>query len=232
MITLRHNLVDLALHELRAGDGPPLVLLHGLGESTPSAPPPATDDWPGPVLGLDLTGHGASTVPAGGGYTAEVLMADVDMALAHLGQATLVGRGLGAYLALLTAGARPRQVRGAVLADGPGLSGGSTGPSPTMIVDIPESDIGATPDPYAYAEMASDVRPPDYATTFVRSALLFSGLKTPIVVAARFHPPWLRAVVDEPGVVTDTVEGGLARLARAVAVAQPSPSTRSRRARL
>ena len=33
MITLRHNRVDLALHELRPGrSGSPLLLLHGLGD--------------------------------------------------------------------------------------------------------------------------------------------------------------------------------------------------------
>ena len=70
--------------------------------------PTTSTRWPGPVWALDFTGHGASTVPRGGGYTAEVLMADADAALAHLGPATVLGRGLGAYVALLLAGARPR----------------------------------------------------------------------------------------------------------------------------
>src|SRR5439155_14846169 len=115
---LRHSKVDLALHELRPGRsaGRPLLLLHGLGERSPVAPPAGTDGWPGPVVALDFTGHGESTVPAGGGYTPEQLMADADIALAHLGPSTVVGRGLGAYVALLVAGARPAVVRGAVLA--------------------------------------------------------------------------------------------------------------------
>ena len=46
-----------------------------------------------------------STVPVGGGYTAEVLMADADTAVAHLGPSTIVGRGLGGYIAVLLAGA-------------------------------------------------------------------------------------------------------------------------------
>ncbi|MBV9256202.1 MAG: alpha/beta hydrolase, partial [Actinobacteria bacterium] len=32
---LRHGKVDLALHDLRAGTGRPLLLLHGLGERSP-----------------------------------------------------------------------------------------------------------------------------------------------------------------------------------------------------
>ena len=52
--------------------------------------------------------------------------ADVDAALAALEPQTLYGEGLGAYIALLTAGARPDRVRGAILADGPGLAGGGS----------------------------------------------------------------------------------------------------------
>ena len=74
MVTwLQHNRIRLALHELRPGTGTPLLLLHGLGESTPTTAPAITDGWAGPVYGLDFTGHGQSTIPVGGGYTAEVL---------------------------------------------------------------------------------------------------------------------------------------------------------------
>ena len=103
-VWLRHNVIDLALHELTAGTGgQPLLLLHGLGEESPSTLPPWTAPWDGPVYGLDFTGHGRSTVPPGGGYTPEVLMGDADAALARLGPATVVGRGLGAYVGLLIA---------------------------------------------------------------------------------------------------------------------------------
>ena len=63
-------------------------------------------------------------VAAGGGYFCEALMADVDAAIAHLGQVTIFGRGLGAYVGLLAAGGRAEEVRGVILADGPGLAGG------------------------------------------------------------------------------------------------------------
>jgi pimeloyl-ACP methyl ester carboxylesterase len=200
VITLRHSRIDLALHELRAGTGRPLLLLHGLAERSPAAVPEAASGWAGPVFALDFTGHGDSTVPAGGGYTAEVLMADVDMALSLTGPATVVGRGLGAYVALLIAGGRPTLVRGAVLADGPGLAGGGVVPG-SPFVHRAGPPAPPVPDPFALAELTSDVRPPDYATSFARQAIQLSGLPEPITVTALARPPWLQAVVAEPGVI-------------------------------
>jgi pimeloyl-ACP methyl ester carboxylesterase len=198
-VTLHNNRIELALHQLRDGGGRPLLLLHGLGEHTPSAVPPYLSAWPGPVWGMDFTGHGASRVPAGGGYYCEVLMADADAALAHLGRVTLHGRGLGAYVALLVAGARPEVVRGAVLDDGPGLAGGGPLPSTPYVVREPLEATG-TPDPYALLELSQDVRPPDYATTYARQATTLSGLDTALAVCAVVRPPWLEAVASEPGV--------------------------------
>ncbi len=197
---LTHNRIDLALHELRAGTGPSLLLLHGLGEASPSDVPGYASSWAGPVHALDFTGHGASTLPTGGGYTAEMLMADADLALQHLGVATVAGRGLGAYVALLLAGARAQQVRGAVLADGPGLSGGPNAPTSQPVVSI--AAVESTPDPYAIVELGRDLRPADYATRFVRLANEGSVFEAPVAVCAKFRPTWLRAVVDEPGVRT------------------------------
>jgi pimeloyl-ACP methyl ester carboxylesterase len=209
---LRHNRVELALHSLRAGDGPALLLLHGLGERSPAALPPELVAWPGPVYALDFTGHGASTIPRGGGYTSEILMGDVDAALARIGTATLVGRGIGAYIALLSAGARPKTVRGAILRDGPGLAGGSARPG-TPQIPMPDPAAIAPPDPFALVELAADVRPPDYATSFARQATHLSGLERPISVCTLERPDWLRAVAEEPGVETCEVEVALARYA-------------------
>lgn len=206
---LTHNRVELALHTLRSADGPALLLLHGLGERSPDDVPAAVETWPGPVHALDFTGHGASTMPVGGGYTAEILMGDADAAIQHLGAATVVGRGLGAYVALLIAGARAEQVRGAVLADGPGLSGGPSVPTsqPVFSLDAVES----TPDPYALAELGRDLRPPDYATAFSRLALQGSDLEQPLTVAARFRPAWLAAIAGEPGVAeSESIEAAIA----------------------
>lgn len=211
---LVHNRVRLALHELRGatGTGRPLLLLHGLGESSPTAVPEWATAWPGSVYALDFTGHGASTVPAGGGYSAEILLADADAALAALtgptglaGSAeaiTVVGRGLGAYVALMLAGARADAVHGTVLGDGPGLAGGSVSPTSQSFVALPPA--AHAPDPSALVELSHDLRPPDYATLFVRLAVEHSGLDEPIAVAALVRPPWLAAVADEVGVVSTT----------------------------
>jgi pimeloyl-ACP methyl ester carboxylesterase len=209
--TLQHNKVQLALHRLRDGSGTPLLLLHGLGEASPSEPPPWAGQWPGPVAALDFTGHGQSTVPTGGGYSAEIMLADADVALAELGTATLVGRGLGAYVALMLAGARPQQVRGAILCDGPGLAGGAIGPTSQSFVTLAASTH--PPDPYALFELSRDLRPPDYAALFVRMAVESSGLEDPIAVAAVVHPPWLAGVVEEVGVVTCSIGDALAMYA-------------------
>jgi pimeloyl-ACP methyl ester carboxylesterase len=200
-VTFVHNVkAQLALHHLRRGDGRPLLLLHGLAERSPTVVPPYLDGWTGPVIGLDFTGHGRSSIPQGGGYTSEVLMADVDAALAEIGPATVLGRGLGAYIALLIAGARPDLVRGAILADGPGLVGGGIRPSSPQVVPLDPNQV-SPPDPFALAELSRDVRPPDYAVEFVRMALQGSGLDKPIAVAAVVRPEWLAGVVAEFGVV-------------------------------
>jgi pimeloyl-ACP methyl ester carboxylesterase len=202
---LRHGRIDLALHRLRDTtdpDGHPLLLLHGLGEHTPDAPPPWLEVWPGEIWGFDFTGHGASTVPVGGGYTAEILAADADVVLEELGHATVLGRGLGAWVALLLAGARPERVRGVVLDDGPGLIGGGIQPGSPFVTHVPSDLVtGTAPDPFALIELARDVRPPDYAAVFVRFVLEGSELAEPIAVSAVSRPEWLAAVAAEPGVI-------------------------------
>lgn len=210
---LTHGKAHLALHELRAGEGRPLLVLQGLGERTPTGVPAAAAAWAGPVLALDLTGHGHSTQPAGGGYTAEMLMGDVDAALAHLGPCTLLGRGMGAYVALLAAGGRPELVRGAVLTDGPGLVGGGIRPASACIPLMDRTRTGP-PDPLVMVEMARDVRPPDYAVEFVRLANEWSGLDHPIAVCTVVRPEWLAAVVEQPGVLDTTAPQALAAFAR------------------
>jgi pimeloyl-ACP methyl ester carboxylesterase len=197
---LHHGKVRLALHELRGGEGRPLLLLHGLGESATTSVPSWAAPWAGPIAALDFTGHGHSTVPRGGGYTAETLLGDADAAIAHLGEATVVGRGLGAYIATMLAGARPAAVKGAILRDGPGLVGGGNDmTTPQTSFRLAESRT--SPDPYALFELSRDARPPDYAALFVRLAVAGSDLDEPIAVAAKYRPGWLSAVAAEPGVV-------------------------------
>jgi pimeloyl-ACP methyl ester carboxylesterase len=208
-VTLTHGRIQLALHALRDVPGRPLLLLHGLGESSPTEVPDDVAAWDGPIWALDLSGHGASTVPAGGGYSAELLMADADTVLRHLCASpddagrgcVVVGRGLGGYVALLLAGARADLVRGIVIADGPGLAGGPVRPGSNHI-EFARRIPGAptTPDPSALMELATDIRPVDYALRFVLSATDRSSLEQPIVVSAVQRPPWLAAVVEETGV--------------------------------
>ena len=222
-VMLRHNKVDLALHLLRpepvdpASPGRPLLLLHGLGDRSPSAVPRWVESWPGVIAALDFTGHGDSTVPSGGGYSAETLMADADHALAHLvgddpdATITVLGRGLGAYIALQIAGARATRVHGAILTDGPGLAGGPTGPSSQSVFALQTN--GTTPDPYALVELGRDLRPGDYAVSFVGLANTGSPANTPISVASSFRPKWLEAVADSAGTAETTVADALASYA-------------------
>ena len=208
---LVHGKVTLALHRVVEADGPSLLLLHGLGEHAPDTVPQWAARWPGPVHALDFTGHGRSTVPGGGGYPAEALMGDADAALAHLGPCTVVGRGLGAYVALLIAGARPHLVRGAVLADGPGLAGGGPAPGSPNVVQL-RPDLDGPPDPWALAELSRDLRPPDYAVSFAWQAASLSELAVPITisVAALIRPEWLAAVAATPAVQERSLEEALA----------------------
>jgi pimeloyl-ACP methyl ester carboxylesterase len=209
-VLLRHNRVQLALHELRAGPGHPLLHLHGLAERTPASVPAHLAAWPGPLWGLDLSGHGDSDVAIGAGYFCEALMGDVDIAIAELGPVTIYGRGLGAYVGLLAAGGRAEDVRGAILADGPGLAGGGPSPSsPAVPSAVGPPPPGGTPDPWALYELTRDVRPPDYAATFARQASTRSGLDTAIAVVGVNRPPWLEGVIAEPGVIECTLADAL-----------------------
>lgn len=212
IITLAHGRSQLALHLLREGWGRPLLILSGLGERAPHTVPRHLDPWAGPIYALDVTGQGASTRPVGGGYTAEILMADVDAAIAHLGKATIFGRGLGAYLALLIGGGRPADVRGIILADGPGLVGGGIRPGSPHIPEATPAPDG-DPDPFMLAEMSRDVRPPDYSVEYVRQIMQWSEIDQPIAVTTVVRPEWLAAVVAEPGVLECSIATALSLFA-------------------
>lgn len=207
---LQHNRIKLALHRLRDGTGAPLLLLHGLGERSPSALSDCYAAWPGPVYALDFTGHGRSQVPTGGGYTCELLMADADTALRHLGSATVVGRGLGGYVALLLAGARPEAVHGAILLDGPGLAGGGTHAKSPYIPVVDTSQL-TPPDPFALADLSTDARPPSYAANFAMLANMRSALSHPISVCTCEQPEWLATVMSTLALEKATLQDALQR---------------------
>jgi pimeloyl-ACP methyl ester carboxylesterase len=167
------------------------------------------------VYALDFTGHGRSTVPAGGGYTPEILIADVDAALARIGPSTVVGYGLGAYVALLIAGSRPSHVRGAILCDGPGLAGSGPQPPRGVIAGVDETSISnESPDHWALLELSQDPRPPEYAVNFVQDAAKGSSVDPVIAVAASESAPWLDAVLAESPVAVLSLDEALSRYAR------------------
>jgi pimeloyl-ACP methyl ester carboxylesterase len=213
----KHGRIDLALHVLadRAPAHRPLLLLHGLGERTIAGLPWPLSHFGGSVYGLDFTGHGLSTVAHGGGYTAEMLMADAHVAAFALSERhtlppLVLGRGLGGYVGLLLAGADPTHVGGVVIADGPGLTGGGARP-PSLYIgsDLRPSD--ETPDPFALMELAGDVRPPDYAVMMINLAAA-AQRPVPVAVSAKNRPEWLSAVVEQPGVRELSIDVALGML--------------------
>ena len=202
---IQHARVSLGLHELAPGPRPALLLLHALYGS--SADWDALPDWPGRIYALDFCGHGDSEWLAAGGYTPELLAADADCALAHIGGATIGGAGLGAYVALLLAGARRDLVPAALLLPGNGLAGAGAVPD----FDAPRTAFygwdSAEPGGRAYDPAATvleeDIRPVDYVEPFARAAR-----KLLLVEDARELPPWWLSVRASPN--AEVLRTGLA----------------------
>ncbi len=214
---LVHGRIKLELHERRRGHGAPLLLLHALRGSSEDWET-GIEVWRGPVYALDFSGHGRSEWLTGGAYTPELLTADADAALAYLGRpATLVGAGLGAYVALLLAGARPAQVNAALLLPGLGLEGGGPQPDFDRPGEAPADEAGASrvrpangvrADPMLRV-LDTDVRPTDYAETIAGAARRLVLLED-----GRERPPWWEAVRRSASAETarDGVETALSRL--------------------
>ncbi len=169
MIHLHHLGVTLALHPLTRGTGLPLLLLHPLGASAAywRSLPVA---WEGPVYALDFSGHGDSRRLHGGGYSPEYFVADADTALARIGTAAVAGAGLGAYVALLLAGARVDDVVATLLLPGAGLAGGPPQPDFSRPFPLLETDDApADTDPAVWIADGM-VRPPEYALELAEPA--------------------------------------------------------------
>ena len=198
--------VSLWLEPLRAAAGPSLLLLHELGGSAADFGAAAELDWPGSIHALDFSGHGRSGRLVGGAYTPEQLTADADAALAHLGNAHLLGVGLGAYVALLLAGARAQRVPGVALLYGGGIAGGGVAYDFTRPPEAPprqsvdtSHELQSRPhaDPVALFCLRTDPRPDDYAPRFAAAAR-----RVLLVDSGDAMPPWWQAVARVDGVCT------------------------------
>jgi pimeloyl-ACP methyl ester carboxylesterase/GNAT superfamily N-acetyltransferase len=115
------NGVLLACESSGPAGGPPLLLLHALGEDRTTwrhvADVFAGDGWR--TLAVDLRGHGDSGHP--GAYAFESMRDDVLALLDELriDEVTLVAHSMGTVVACLIAMDRPRTVRRLVLEEGP-----------------------------------------------------------------------------------------------------------------
>lgn len=111
--------VSIAVTDL-GGDGPVVVLLHGLAGSSRELVPTAHALQGYRVLLVDQRGHGASTrLPDD--LSRDAFVDDVVAVLEELvpgRRATLVGQSMGAHTAVLAAVARPDLVEGLVMLEG------------------------------------------------------------------------------------------------------------------
>lgn len=208
---LRHGRVELVLHEPGRRPGPALLLLHPLAASS-AWWGAVVAGWPGPVHALDFSGHGNSAALRGGAYGPELLAGDADAALAHLGPAAVAGAGVGAYVALLLAGARPELVPAALLLPGPGLAGGGAWPvydgSPARMAPLLAGGLEAL-----LGLLERDVRPRDYAVQFAQAAR-----RLLLVEDGDGRPPWWVAVRACGTAEAVSAAEGFARLAEIVSV--------------
>ncbi len=105
--------VELAVTDL-GGDGPPVLLLHGLMGCAATWVPVAS--WlPGRLLALDARGHGRSQ--ARGPWTTRRMARDVTELLDEIGPAIVVGHSMGGLHGLVAAARRPDLVRALVVED-------------------------------------------------------------------------------------------------------------------
>jgi pimeloyl-ACP methyl ester carboxylesterase len=201
---LRSGRIEVALHTLRDAEGPTLLCLHALGGRAADFAELAPH-WSGRVLALDFAGHGASARPRGASYTPELLAGDADAALAHAGgPVRLLGVGVGAYVALLLAGARPAQVPAAYLLPGRGLEGGGAMPRFYVDADAQRTESARLLEAAAHRDapgadpmarvLDSDPRPPDYARAFADAAR-----RLLLAEDGALRPPWWEQAREAAG---------------------------------
>ncbi|MFD8979561.1 alpha/beta fold hydrolase [Streptomyces sp. NPDC059564] len=118
---LGHGGIRLAADEWGEASSPPLVLLHGGGQTrhawARTGPRLATLGWR--VIAPDLRGHGTSAWSADGDYALDLFAEDVRALVCELGDSpALIGASLGGLSSLLAAGEAPEAaIRALVLVD-------------------------------------------------------------------------------------------------------------------
>ncbi len=182
-----------ALTVLVAGEGPPLVFLHGLGDQAGSWAKVAPAFTGSHRVWLpDLPGHGESA-PRAGELTMATVLDGAERIVAHATDgerpAILVGNSLGAWLATLVAHRHPERVARLVLVDGGALAGEPGGPSLT-----PKNRREA-------AALMALLRDP--------SAPPLPGFVLDDVVRRAASGPIARLSADLPGLVAHLLEGRL-----------------------
>ena len=123
---MEHHYIDVSgirTHYIAAGQGPPVVLLHGLGASVitwSETIEPLAQSFA--VYALDIAGHGDSEKPDIA-YTAEAGVHYLLSFLDALGlpQASVVGNSMGGFLALKAALEHPDRISRLALVDAAGL---------------------------------------------------------------------------------------------------------------
>jgi pimeloyl-ACP methyl ester carboxylesterase len=137
------------------GDGPPVLLLHGLagyaGEWADTA------RWLTErcrVVALDARGHGRSErFPADVSRAALVADAAFAVESLRLGPVVVVGQSLGGLAALLLAAERPDLVHGLVVADASPAGGGDPKATEAIVTELADS-LRRWPVPFASRETA------------------------------------------------------------------------------
>jgi 3-oxoadipate enol-lactonase len=112
--------VRLACYISGAGDSPPLVLLHALGEQSSTWDTVRAEFEPAfRVVAIDLRGHGESDRP--GDYSFQSMTDDVLGVLDQLSldRVTLVGHSLGGAVAYLVAQQQPTRIDRLIVEDAP-----------------------------------------------------------------------------------------------------------------
>ena len=160
----------------RGGDGRSLLILHGLGERAPAEVPSYLDAWHGPIAALDFTGHGLSTIHVAAATPPRCCWRMQRRPSARGREGDRPRSRAGRVRRVCSSPAPPPDlVCGAILTDGAGILGGGNGPGSPLTSAVDGGAL-APPDPFALVELAHDLRPPDYATSFVRLATQASPL--------------------------------------------------------